>query len=233
MVSPEQRSKHNQNRKKVLVVDDHPIVREGLADLINKEEDLVVCGWAEDVPQTLKAIKDMSPDVITVDISLEDASGLELIKDIKAQFPGLPVLALSMHQESLYAERALRSGAKGYVTKHEATKEVIVAIRKVLDGQLYLSESMKEKLLYYFVSDSTSTDTNSPIHCLTDRELEVFSLLGQGKSTRQIAEHLCLSIKTIETYRSRIKEKLNLHSGPELLRSAFQWSSGRGQSGPL
>ncbi|MFH1719058.1 MAG: response regulator transcription factor [Planctomycetota bacterium] len=233
MVCPGQQNKFNQNRKKVLVVDDHPIVREGLADLINKEEDMVVCGWAADIPQTLKAIKDLDPDVVTVDISLEDASGLELIKDIKTQFPGLPVLALSMHQESLYAERALRAGAKGYVTKHEATKEVIVAIRKVLDGQLYLSESMKEKLLYHFVGDSTSDDASSPIHRLTDRELEVFSLLGQGKGTRQIAEHLCLSVKTVETYRSRIKEKLNLHSGPELLRSAFQWSSGRDQGDPL
>jgi len=227
MVSPEQQDTYNQNKKKVLVVDDHPIVREGLADLINKEKDMVVCGSAADVPQTLRAIKDLGPDVVTVDISLEDASGLELIKDIKAKFPSLPVLALSMHQESLYAERALRSGAKGYVTKHEATREVISAIRKVLDGQLYLSESMKEKLLYHFVGDTSADDASSPIHRLTDRELEVFSLLGQGKGTRQIAEHLCLSVKTVETYRSRIKEKLNLHSGPELLRSAVQWSSGR------
>ncbi len=213
------------DKRKVLVVDDHPIVREGLADLINREEDLVVCGCAEDIPQTLKAIREVSPDVVTVDISLEGASGLELIKEIKTQFPGLPVLALSMHQESLYAERALRAGAQGYITKHEATKKVIGALRNVLNGQLYLSDPMKEKLLYNFVGDRTSEGAVSPIKRLTDRELEVFSLLGQGNGTRQIAERLCLSVKTVETYRSRIKEKLNLSGGSELLRCAFQWSN--------
>jgi len=225
MDSVERQNRLSRDKRKVLVVDDHPIVREGLADLINKEEDLVVCGWAEDIPQTLKAIREVTPDVVTVDISLEGASGLELIKEIKTQFSGLPVLALSMHQESLYAERALRAGARGYITKHEATKKVIVALRKVLDGQLYLSDPMKEKLLYNFVGDRTSEGGISPIKRLTDRELEVFSLLGQGKATRQIAERLCLSVKTVETYRSRIKEKLNLSSGSELLRCAFQWSN--------
>jgi len=225
MDSVERQNRLSRDKKKVLVVDDHPIVREGLADLINKEEDLVVCGCTEDIPQTLKAIRDVAPDVVTVDISLEGASGLELIKEIKIQFPGLPVLALSMHQESLYAERALRAGARGYITKHEATKKVIVALRNVLGGQLYLSDPMKEKLLYNFVGDRTLEGGVSPIKRLTDRELEVFSLLGQGQGTRQIAERLCLSVKTVETYRSRIKEKLNLSSGSELLRCAFQWSN--------
>jgi DNA-binding NarL/FixJ family response regulator len=225
MVCAERQNVSNENKRKVLIVDDHPLVREGLTDLINKEKDIVVCGWAKDIPQTIKAIKKLRPDVVTVDISLEDASGLDLMKDIKARFPGLPVLALSMHQESIYAERAIRAGAKGYITKQEATKKVIKAIHKVLEGRLYLSETMKEKLVYSLIGKDESDAGTSPIDRLTDRELEVFRLIGQGKATRQIAEQLCLSAKTIETYRSRIKEKLNLSSGSELLRSAFQWES--------
>jgi len=150
---------------------------------------------------------------------------LDLMKDIKAHFPDLPMLALSMHEESLYAQRAIRAGAKGYITKKEATKNVITAIRKVLEGRLYLNEAMKEKLLYSLIGNDESDAGTSPIDRLTDRELEVFRLIGQGKGTRQIAEQLCLSAKTIETYRSRIKKKLNLSSGSELLRCAFQWVS--------
>ena len=176
MVCSQQQNRYEENKKKVLVVDDHPIVREGLADLINKEKDIVVCGWAEDIPQTLKSIEELKPDIVTVDISLENVSGLELIKYIKAQFPGLPILALSMHQESYYAERAIRAGAKGYITKQDATKKVIGAIRKVLDGQLYLSEKMKEELLYSLVSDNKSNADSSPISRLTDRELQVFEV---------------------------------------------------------
>lgn len=225
MISSEQQNVPSENRKKVLIVDDHPLVREGLTDLINKEKDIVVCGWAKDIPQTISAIKKFNPDVVTIDISLENASGLDLMKDIKTRFPGLPFLVLSMHQESIYAERAIRAGAKGYITKQEATKKVITAIRKVLEGRLYISESVKEKLLYSLIgSDESDTDI-SLVDRLTDRELEVFRLIGQGKATRQIAEQLCLSTKTIETYRSRIKQKLNLSSGSELLRSAFQWAS--------
>lgn len=213
------------NRKKILIVDDHPIVIEGLTDLINKEADIVVCGCAKDIPQAIRAIKKLKPDVVTIDISLENASGLDLIKEIKTRYPDLPMLALSMHEESLYAQRAIRAGAKGYITKHEATKKVITAIRNVLEGRLYLSETMKDKLLYSLIGSEELDEVSSPIDRLTDRELEVFSLLGQGKATRQIAEQLCLSVKTIETYRSRIKEKLNLSSGSELLRCAFQWVS--------
>lgn len=225
MICSEQQKESSENRKKILIVDDHPIVIEGLTDLINKEEDIVVCGYAKDIPHAIKAIKKLEPDVVTIDISLENASGLDLIKEIKTRFPDLPMLALSMHEESLYAQRAIRAGAKGYITKHEATKKVITAIRKVLEGQLYLSEAMKDKLLYSLIGHEEADEISSPIDCLTDRELEVFSLLGQGKATRQIAEQLCLSVKTIETYRSRIKEKLNLSSGSELLRCAFQWVS--------
>lgn len=233
MVCSKQQGKSNENKKKVLIVDDHPIVREGLADLINKEEDVVVCGCAENIPQAMKAIKKLKPDVVTVDISLEDASGLELIKDIKTQYPGLPILALSMHKESFYAERAIRAGAKGYITKKQATKKVITAIRKVLGGRLYLSEKMKDKLVYSLVGGDESDTGDSPTDSLTDRELEVFSLFGQGRGTRQIAEELYLSVKTIETYRSRIKEKLNLSSGSELLQYAFQWVNRQDKGGSL
>ena len=227
MVCAEGQNGPDKSRRKVLVVDDHPIVREGLADLINKEKDLVVCGCAQDIPETIKAIKSLSPDVVTVDIALGDANGLELIKDIKTEFPGVPVLALSMHQESFYAERAIRAGAKGYITKQEATKNVILAIRRVLDGGLYLSEEMKDKLLYSVVGGHDLGGGVSPIDCLTDRELEVFGLLGEGKGTREIAEQLCLSVKTVETYRARIKEKLKLPSGAKLLQQAFAWVHGR------
>jgi DNA-binding NarL/FixJ family response regulator len=233
MISAEGRNGPEKSRRKVLVVDDHPIVREGLADLINKEKDLVVCGWAQDIPETIKAIKSLSPDVVTVDIALGSTNGLELIKDIKTEFPDLPMLALSMHQESFYAERAIRAGAKGYITKQEATKNVILAIRRVLDGGLYLSEEMKDKLLYSVVSGHDSEGSISPIDCLTDRELEVFGLLGEGKGTREIAEQLCLSVKTVETYRARIKEKLRLPSGAKLLQQAFAWVHGRDQSESL
>jgi DNA-binding NarL/FixJ family response regulator len=216
--------KADEGKAKIVIVDDHPIVREGLADLINKEKDLVVCGQAEDASQAMKAIRALKPDMVTVDISLKGADGLELIKDIKIQYPDLAVLALSMHKESLYAERALRAGAKGYITKHEATKKVVMAIRKVLNGELYLSDKMTEKLVHKLVGGEPEAGA-SPVERLTDRELEVFSLFGQGYGTRQISEQLHLSVKTVETYRSRIKEKLNLTSASELLRHAFQWVS--------
>jgi DNA-binding NarL/FixJ family response regulator len=231
MVCSQQQNKYGGPKKKVLVVDDHPIVREGLADLINKEKDVVVCGWAENIPQALKSIKELKPDIVTVDISLENVSGLELIKDIKVRFPDLPILALSMHEESYYAERALRAGAKGYLTKREATKKVIAAIHRVLDGQLYLSEKMKEELLHSLLTGNTRNAESSPIDRLTDRELQVFSLLGQGRGTRQIAEQLYVSVKTVDTYRSRIKEKLNLTSSSQLLQLAFQWANRQDKSG--
>lgn len=225
MARTKSKKNSNKNKKTVLVVDDHPIIREGLADLINKEKDLVVCGCTEDIPQTLEALRKLKPDVVTVDISLKDASGVELIKNIKAKYPDLPILAISMHEKSLYAERALRAGAKGYITKQQATENVIVAIRNVLQGGLYLSEKMKDKLLLGMTRNGKTDIGDSPIESLTDRELEVFTLLGKGKSSRQIAEQLCLSIKTVETYRSRIKDKLNLAGASELLQRAFQWAN--------
>lgn len=228
MVSEQPRDKIDGNKAKILIVDDHPLVREGLADLVNKEKDLVVCGQAEDAYQAMEAIRELKPDMAIVDISLKETSGLELIKDIKIQHPGMPVLTLSMHEESVYAERALRAGAKGYIMKREATKKVVTAIRKVLRGQLYLSEKMTTRLVRKFVDGKPEAGT-SPIDRLTDRELEVFSLLGRGNGTRQISEQLHLSVKTIETYRSRIKEKLNLTSASELLQHAFQWVNSEGK----
>jgi len=219
------RKPNAKDKRKVLVVDDHPVVREGLTCLINEEADLVVCGTSEDMPQAIKAIQSLEPDIVTVDISLKDASGLELIKVIKTQFPELPVLALSVHSERYYAERAIRAGAKGYITKREATGDIIAAIREVLDGGIHLSQRMTERLLRNLVGQDKSDIETSPIDRLTDREFEVFTLLGQGQGTRQIAERLHVSVKTVETYRLRITEKLDLDNASELLRSAFQWAS--------
>ncbi|OHB79559.1 MAG: hypothetical protein A2Z25_01720 [Planctomycetes bacterium RBG_16_55_9] len=226
MVYVEQQSKSKAaNKGRILVVDDHPVVREGLTYLIDEEEDMVVCGTSQNIPEAMKAIESLKPDMVTVDISLNDASGLELIKMIKTQFPDLPVLALSVHPEQLYAERAIRAGAKGYITKREATGQIITAIREVLNGKMYLSQRMTDRLLQSMVGGNKSGAETSPIDRLSDRELEVFSLLGRGQGTRQIAEHLHVSVKTIETYRLRISEKLNVDNASELLWSAFQWAS--------
>jgi DNA-binding NarL/FixJ family response regulator len=211
------------NKTKILIVDDHPIVRQGLTELINQEDDLVVCEQAEDAAEAMGIIKKLKPDMAIVDISLKETSGMELIKDIKVKYPNLAVLALSMHDESLYAERALRAGAKGYVMKAEATEKVVTAIRKILSGQIYVSDRMAAKMVRKLVGGSPDVGV-SAIERLSDRELEVFRLIGQGYGTRQIAERLHLSIKTIETYREHIKEKLNLADASELLQYAIQWT---------
>lgn len=222
MVMDKQSSKATDTRTKILIVDDHPIVRQGLADLIDHEKDLVVCGQAEDAHEAMKLIKQTGPDMLIVDISLSDTSGLELMKDMKVQYPELLILALSMHDESLYAERALRAGARGYIMKQKGTETVIKAIRKVLSGQVYVSDKMATKMVRKLVGRKADTSL-SPVEALSDRELEVFLLIGQGQGTRQISELLHLSVKTIETYRSHIKEKLNLSNASELLRYAIQW----------
>ncbi len=221
-----QQEKIDDNRKKILIVDDHPIVRQGLTGLINQENDLMVCGQAEDVHQAIKAIGTLKPDMAIVDICLKETSGMELIKDIKVQYPSLSVLALSMHDESLYAERALRAGAKGYITKQQATEKVIIAIRKVLSGQIYVSDSMAATMVSKLVGGKPQTG-DSPIDRLSDRELEVFLLIGQGYGTQQISERLHLSVKTIETYRAHIKEKLNLTKATQLLQYAIKWVNSR------
>ena len=223
MVQEKRQGKDNANKRKIIIVDDHPIVRRGLTELINQEEDLVVSGHAEDAYEAMDTIRSLKPDMVIVDISLKGKSGMEVIKDIKARYPALPVLTLSMHDESLYAERAIRAGAKGYIMKQEATEKVITAIRKVLSGQVYVSNSMAAKIVSKFAGSEPDVGA-SVIDRLSDRELEVFRLIGQGYGTRQIAKKLHLSVKTIETYRAHIKEKLSLASATELLQYAIQWA---------
>jgi DNA-binding NarL/FixJ family response regulator len=209
-------------KSKILLVDDHPLVLEGLANLIQPQPDLEICGMAASEPQALQLIAANRPDVAVVDISLENGSGLELIKSIKAMHPSVAMLALSMHDESLYAERALRAGARGYLMKREAAKKVIQGIRAVLAGQLFVSEKIAAQMAEKFVEGRTSA-VASPIEQLSDRELEVFQLLGRGQGTRQIADNLHVGFKTVQAYCARIKEKLKLANATELLRAAMQW----------
>jgi DNA-binding NarL/FixJ family response regulator len=209
-------------KAKVLIVDDHPIVRQGLAQLLNGETDFMVCGEADNARKAMAAITDLRPDLAIVDITLQGTNGIELIKNIVAQWPELPILVLSMHDESLYAERALRAGAKGYVMKQEATEKLTGALRRILNGQIYVSEKLADKMMRKAIDGKSVQDT-SPVAVLSDRELEVLQLIGQGHGTRQIAEDLNLSVKTIESHRAHIKEKLNLKTAPEMVRFAVQW----------
>ena len=205
-------------KKTVFVVDDHPLLRQGLALLINREPDLTVCGEAANAQDAMKAIAAKRPDILIVDISLNGPDGLDLLKALRSSYPDLPVLILSMHDETIYAERALRARANGYIMKQEATEKVLVAVHRILGGDIYLSERMSNKLLHQYFSGA-SVDTNSR---LSDRELEVFRFIGEGCSTRHIAEKLHLSIKTVETYQAHIKDKLSLRSGRELVQYAIQ-----------
>ena len=208
--------------KSVFLVDDHPLVREWLTNLINQQPGLRVCGEAESGPQARERIVAAKPDVAIVDIALKDSSGIELIKDLKQSCPEVVVLVLSMHEESHYAERALRAGAKGYIMKRETATKVIIALRQVLEGKLYMSESLAVAMAAQFVAGNALA-TGSVVEQLSDRELEVFELLGDGRGTRQIAESLGVSIKTVQAYCARIKEKLNLASATELVREAVRW----------
>ncbi len=212
-------------RSRVLLIDDHAILRQGLTQLINQEPDMMVCGEAEEAPKGFEAVGALKPDVAVVDISLRGGDGLELIKNIKASHPTLPVLVLSMHDESLYAERALRAGSLGYITKEEAAESVLAAIRKVLHGEVVLSDRMRAQLLHQLVNGRLKQGS-SPIDTLSDRELEVFRMIGEGRSTRQIAQELHLSVRTVEAYREYIKDKLNLKNGTALVQRAFQWVHG-------
>ena len=211
-------------KKKIFVVEDHPIFRLGISELINQEEDLVVCGDAESVPQAMREIDRLNPDLLIVDISLKNSDGIDLVKEMHNQRKDLPVMILSMHDEFLYAERALRAGARGYIMKEEAMESVVFAIRQVLAGNLYFNDRVKEHILFQLSGDSGSIDAD-PIKRLTNRELEVFRLIGRGFSTRDIAGKLNLSIKTIGTYRERIKEKLGLRNATELVRLAVHWEN--------
>ena len=212
-------------KRRIFVVDDHPIVRQGLAQLINNEQDLVVCGQGEEAYQSLRAIKEARPDLALVDVSLKDSDGIELLKELRAAVPDLPVLILSMHDESLYAERALRAGARGYIMKQEAPQTLLSAVRKVLAGDVYVSEKMGAALLQRIVGGK-KPGGDLPMDRLTDRELEIFGMIGAGQSVKEIADKLFLSVKTVEAHREHIKEKLNLKSSAELLRFAIRNAPG-------
>ncbi|HON61216.1 MAG TPA: response regulator transcription factor [Deltaproteobacteria bacterium] len=209
-------------RRTILIVDDHPIFRHGLAQLINQEHDLEVCGEAEDYHSALTCVERLAPDLVIVDITLKNMSGIDLIKDLHRYYRTLPMLVISMHEESLYAERSLRAGARGYIMKQEASESVIDAIRQVLQGRIYASRDVTDRLLTRFVEGQHST-LESPVHALTDRELEVFRLIGEGLGLSEIADRLNLSAKTIGTYRERIKDKLGIKNATELLRYAMKW----------
>jgi DNA-binding NarL/FixJ family response regulator len=210
-------------KRRVLVIDDHPIVRQGLALLIEREADLTVCGQAEDAHEALDVIASLQPDIVLLDISLGGQDGLEVLKKIRARDPDLPVLVLSMHDELIYAERALRAGADGYIMKQEATDRVLTAIRRIIDGQMYVPDRVATRMLKQYARGA-HPDAVSPVASLSDRELEVFRLIGHGSSTREIAEVLHLSIKTVESYQAHIKEKLALRNARELHQHAIEWA---------
>lgn len=213
---------------RVLIVDDHPIMRQGLAQIINQEVNFQSCGEAEDAMEALAAIEKLQPDVAIVDLTLKGSvSGVDLIKDIKLRWPTFPVLVLSVHDESVYAERVLRAGARGYVMKEEASSRIINALRQVVAGKIYLSEAMSDKMLQKFVHPAAVAGI-SPVDSLSDRELEVFLLIGQGLGTRQIAKNLHLSVKTVESHRARIKDKLHLKNANELMWHAIEWQQNHG-----
>lgn len=209
-------------KHRIFLVDDHPLVREGLANLINEQNDMVACGEAEDSAEAITGIAKTRPDVALVDISLKNESGLELVKNLESQFPLVALIVLSMHDEALYAERALRAGARGYVMKRESTKSVLASIRRVMEGGVYVSERVVNSMARRFSSSSKGAES-SPVERLSDRELEIFRLLGQGRTTAQIAEDLHLSLKTVQAYCARAKEKFGVSSLGELLRAAIRW----------
>jgi DNA-binding NarL/FixJ family response regulator len=212
----------NKEGRRVLVVDDHPLLRKGISQLIDHEPDLMVVAEAEDAHKAMTAIENAKPDVALIDITLRGSSGLELVKNIKARFPNLKMLMLSMHEESVYAHRALRAGASGYIMKQEGVEKVLAALRKVLKGEVYLSDSLGNRMLHSLINGRAPRN-ESPVEQLSDRELEIFTLIGQGHGTRIIAEKLRLSIKTIESHRAHVKRKLNLHTAAELVHHAIQW----------
>ncbi len=215
--------KTNENETQVLIVDDHPVVRDGLTTIINHEQDFNVCGQADDAPEALKAIAELKPDIAVVDISLKSSDGIELTKSIKAGHPKLPVIVLSVHDESVYAERALLAGAKAYLMKDAVSENIVKAIRTVLSGEIYVSNTISKKFLHKIARDKAGA-TKTPIENLSYREFEIFRLIGEGHKASQIARQLHLSTKTIETYRSRIKEKLNLPNASELLQYSIKWA---------
>jgi DNA-binding NarL/FixJ family response regulator len=207
---------------RILIVDDHPLLRQGLIGLISTQPDFEVCGEANGVAEARQLVETTQPDVAIIDLSLKDGNGIELIKDLKDRFPDLKSLVVSMHDELLFAERALRAGAVGYVSKQEAIRTIVQAVRTVLSGKLYLSQVMTERMVQMAVG-SKANAARSPLERLTDREIEIFEMIGQGLTSRQIARQLELSPKTVETHREHIKEKLELKNATELTKHAVQW----------
>jgi len=209
------------NKTKVLIVDDHPIVRQGLSMLLNQNDDMEVCCEAEGLIDAVHAIELHKPDIAIIDITLKDGSGLDLIREIKVRGFSISILVLSVHDEAIYAERALRAGAKGYIMKEELTEKVVDAVRKIIHGKVYLSDAMSSRMLDKLAGGADYS--SGYIDGLSDRELEVFKLIGKGFGTREISEKMNVSPKTIQSYRARIKEKLNLEKTAELQQIAFQW----------
>jgi len=214
---------HPRRLTRILLVDDHPVVREGLAESINREGDLTVCAQAEDQRGALLAMESAKPDLVVIDLVLKKSSGFELIKDIRARWPRARILVMSMHDETLHAERALRAGAQGYITKQEATRNILAAIRRVVSGGIYLNERTSSTILARLAANPGKMH-DSITDLLADREIQVFELIGEGLSTREIALQLRIDMKTVDTYRTRIKEKLNLESSSALLKLAISWN---------
>ena len=212
--------------RRVLIVDDHPIVRQGLRRVMENEVDLSVCGEAESVRDARQAIKDLKPDALIADISLKQGDGIELVRDVRAHHPQLPILVLSMHDETIYAERMLSAGANGYIMKQAASEQFLIAMRRVLDGGIYVSEAVGNNMIQKFAAGAAYISAN-PIDRLSNRELQILHMIGKGMSTRETAHALNLSIKTVESHRQRIKRKLNLATGTQLIQYAVNWFTGR------
>jgi DNA-binding NarL/FixJ family response regulator len=209
-------------KRRVFLVDDHPIVRQGLTQLFNREADLTVCGEAGQAQNAVGVTTATKPDILVLDISLDGPDGLDLLKEVRERIPDLPVLVLSMHDESIYAERALRAGANGYIMKHEDAEKVLMALRRILNREMYVSDRIAERMLRQYIGRAAGVN-RSPVEGLTDRELEVFRMIGEGYGTRQIAEKLHLSVKTVETYQAHIKEKMSFRSARQLVQHAVLW----------
>ncbi len=207
---------------RIFLVDDHPLMRQGVAQLINAQPDMVVCGEAEDAPSAMKGMEESQPDAAIIDISLRGANGIELIKNLKALYKFLPILVLSMHDEAVYAQRILRAGALGYVMKQDAAEKVVIALRRIMSGEIYVNEKVGSQMLHQALTGRGKADT-SPIDRLSDRELEVIQKIGEGRPTRDIAQDLKVSVKTIESHRAHIKEKIGLKSASELVKFSVQW----------
>ena len=211
-------------RARILLVDDHPMVRERLKEVIEREPDLLVCGEADDRHAAIDAIKQTKPNLVAIDLTLKSSHGIDLIKDIRQQFPGLLMLVVSMHDESLHAERVIQAGAHGYITKQEATRKILLALRRVLSGQLYLGETISGRIIAKRTNHQNHRPSASTLDCLADQEVRVFELTGQGLNVKQIAGTLHITAKTVETYRARIKQKLRLKDAADLLQFAIRWS---------